>query len=865
MAGSLRELVAKVVFKLQGEQLLELDKLLDKAKQKLQSLDSAAAKGVKPNADTTKLTEMEATADKAAGALRDLGTAAETELGDVDKAAQKASASLDELKTADVKPKIDEEPLVGFATQIKFAADGLMSLAETSGLVSNDIKADLDKARAAGQELQKVTTSATGQTAVDAGQIEAFGAALGKASDQARTIQAEMVRLSQVDPKSERIVELDAALLALQGNTRKAVDTFKGLGLVDLDASTKDLIDLRVAVQGVEGALSPEKIEEYSAKFKAAEARAEAVRKALDRLKAIDPKNPKIPELASQLNAVEQEAKQTAAALQKVGVASKSAGAEASGLGGQLSGLTGMLGTLGIAFGVTQIASWGKAHLDAADQVGKLSSQLGIATDELQAWMAFTSQAGGSTEHLSVSVKTLAKQMDTVALTGKGPAADAFKTLGIEVQDAEGKLKPLGDTLLAVGGALGELESDAKRVAMAQMLLGEGGVKLLPGFKNGTAAAKEQLDTLKDLAVVYSEEFIANAEAANDEMDLFKRQLGGVGSELMLTVLPLLRWFVRTMTPVAKLIRDTAKNSSILQAAFGMLGIKGLGMLLSKFGGLRGIVMKLLPLIAKFLLPMLILDDIIVFLKGGNSMLGQWIDKLFGFEGAGKLAAEGVREAFKVLAGTLKFVWGMLSGDKEAMAEGEESALKFYNFLKHMFEDLGAFFVDFWNNKVPGWAQVGLIALVTVATGGLAGLYLAWQAWGDDVQNYLGGVWDSIIAGLTGMIDSAKQKLIDLASNIPGLSGLFSDEGGKIEERITGASANAQSGLAVGGNASVNSSISRTSNVTLNDHRSFSATVSGVQDGKGVGSALRQTEGRVGSMLGTDRRQTLRQVVGADG
>jgi hypothetical protein len=58
-----------------------------------------------------------------------------------------------------------------------------------------------------------------------------------------------------------------------------------------------------------------------------------------------------------------------------------------------------------------------------------------------------------SLEQLSTGLRKLSVNMLTVAQTGKGPAAEAFKALGVSVSDATGRLRPGQDVLADVAEA----------------------------------------------------------------------------------------------------------------------------------------------------------------------------------------------------------------------------------------------------------------------------------------------------------------------------------------------------------------------------------------------------------------------------
>lgn len=490
-----------------------------------------------------------------------------------------------------------------------------------------------------------------------------------------------------------------------------------------------------------------------------------------------------------------------------------------------------LLGGLTVAAAAYKAIAFGTQLVDEARSVGDLAAQLGIATDELQTWQALAEQVGASSEDLTGSVKTLSKNMHDVAKEGKGPAADAFKALGISTAGWSQKLPNTLDMLLETGGALAEVENNAKRMALAQQVLGESSLKLIPAFEGGAAAAKEQLDQLRDLAVVYDKDFIRQATEASNEMKLFERQLKGVGVSILLDVLPALRDFVRWSTPIIKDVRELIKHSNLLTSALGVLGGVGLNAVLLNFGKFLGMLKTGAGVVARFVIPLLILDDIITFLRGGKSVIGGILDAMFGV-GAAKKTLDGLKDSWKALSGLIKYVWGLLTGDKKAMEEGEAAILKFGGFIDTIFDSIG--------KTISGWFAM---------FGEAWDLFLkqerdAWTAWVDGIADYF-----------VSMFANLASKAKAFASELPLVGGLFkADQPAQL-------ATNAQNALSVGGSP-VAPNNSKTTSVTVNDNSTVTTTLNGV-DGANVGAALRTSESNVKASLKRNKAQILQQTVGA--
>jgi hypothetical protein len=634
-----------------------------------------------------------------------------------------------------------------------------------------------------------------------------------------RELIAKVVFRADPSEVKEFDAGLDALKAKLVGVTSQTQDT-----AAKLKASAESFLGLRVSLQEVNGALDPARAEGYASAFKASEARANELRAAIDRLRLVDPQNKELPALERQLSGVEKEAKETAAALERVGVTLKGVKAPAATAATGVDQLKNVLGGLATAAVAYKAIAFGKGLIDEARAVGDLAARLAIGTDELQTWSAFTAEVGASTEDFSGTVKTLAKNIQDAAGAADGPAAKAFAKLGLSTQGWSKELPGTLDVLLAAGGALNELEGDTERLALAQQVLGEAGLKLLPAFEGGAEAAQEQLDSLRDLAVVYSEDFIAKSTAASNEAALFQRQLKGVAADILLDVLPALRDFVRWLTPVIKNVREVVGQTHLFSAAVGVGGVAAVAKLVTKFGGLNNALKAGGKMLLKFILPLLILDDIIGFLKGDGSLIGDVLDGIFG-AGAQDTTREtilGIFEGFKLL---VQFLKGDVSADEffDKFIKGtqpvQDAIDRMVAYIKTKIDELVQY-VDQKIRKIP--------------------------------ENILRG---TIGDGATDWLGQHRREETDRDPVEQGVRDLFS----WLDTKLGGGWGWADAAQPPTATLSPSS---RTSTVTINDSSSITTNLNGV-DGKNVGSALRQSERNVTTSLERSRAQVLRQTVGA--
>lgn len=310
---------------------------------------------------------------------------------------------------------------------------------------------------------------------------------------------------------------------------------------------------------------------------------------------------------------------------------------------------------LGLGAATAAVYSWVSAATEAVDEIGKLSTTLHISTDAIQKWSALATTSGGSTSDFSAIMRKLTKNMFDAERTA-GPAREAFEQLGVAWADSAGNLRPLEDVLLDASAAIGAQTNNSDKLALAQETLGRGALKLIPGFKGTREEMKATLEQMGELAGVYDEDFIRASEAANDEIFFMKNQWEVLKSVLVMLVLPAFRFVINSFRELVAGVRSFLKETEIFDRWFQAGKLAAMGAVLQLISTNWRLIISLVvralaflrpfaPIVAKFIIWALVLDDIITFLTGGNSLLGDFIDKAFGI-GTAESIQRGLADAW---------------------------------------------------------------------------------------------------------------------------------------------------------------------------------------------------------------------------
>jgi hypothetical protein len=279
-----------------------------------------------------------------------------------------------------------------------------------------------------------------------------------------------------------------------------------------------------------------------------------------------------------------------------------------------------------------------------ADAIAKQARQLDMSGESLQRWQIAAQYAGASAQGLQVGFKTLAKRA-VDADDGLKEAKDSFEKLGLEIQDASGNVRPLNELMLDTGVALGQHTNATEQAALAQELFGRSGLQLLPLFKQGEEGIKKLLGKVDEFGGGLKE-ILPLSEDTRDRLLEWKVATDSLKARLAVALLPTLNRSIAFVSKWIAWISKATKGTGIWKSLLATLAVISMGPLIK---GLIALARAVLLPLAKFLLLWLVIDDLITFFEGGESLIGKGLDKIFG-----KGTANTVRKELKGLLEDLK-------------------------------------------------------------------------------------------------------------------------------------------------------------------------------------------------------------------
>lgn len=204
--------------------------------------------------------------------------------------------------------------------------------------------------------------------------------------------------------------------------------------------------------------------------------------------------------------------------------------------------------TMAAAFAAVSAAAIaaGKALVDMAvegaayaDTVLTEATVTGIATDKLQEYMYAAELVDVSTETLT---KSMAKQIKSMKAVQDGTklSVEAYDKLGVSVMNADGSLRDSDTVYWEVIDALGKIENETERDALAMQILGKSAQELNPLIEQGAERMQELGDQAREAGYVVSDEMLNAYGALDDQLQYLKVGATAAKNALGTVLLPVL-------------------------------------------------------------------------------------------------------------------------------------------------------------------------------------------------------------------------------------------------------------------------------------------------------------------------------------
>jgi len=316
-----------------------------------------------------------------------------------------------------------------------------------------------------------------------------------------------------------------------------------------------------------------------------------------------------------------------------------------TGVGSAVGGLRSagrMLGGIGAAItsalAVRRLIDFTSETIRTGDEIGKTARRIGLAASELQGWRFAAQRSGIETAALDQSFSRLARAAFEASEGGR-TQRDTFRELGVEYRRADGSLKSQSDLMLEVGDALGRMTDRTAATGMAQRLLGRGGAQLLTLFDAQRGGIEALIAEHARLGGGISDDVVAASEEAADAMADWEVTTTSLMSVFVGSFLPALTRALGYLTEWSATIGAALRRSHVLQIVLGALAVL-IGLVATS------ILVAMSPVLIPLAALILIVDDLISLFTGGRSVIGDFLDELFGV-GSAQAVVENLTAAWE--------------------------------------------------------------------------------------------------------------------------------------------------------------------------------------------------------------------------
>jgi hypothetical protein len=348
--------------------------------------------------------------------------------------------------------------------------------------------------------------------------------------------------------------------------------------------------------------------------------------------------------------------------------------------------------------------------VDMGDQLGRMSSALGVSAGDLFEWQTVLEQNELPAEEFS---KILAKvsEQTIAASRGSKEAAKMFRDLGVQTKNADGSLRSVSDIFGDVVPAIATMSDETTRTAYSMKLLGERGLSLLPAFADGGDAVNALRQRIRQLTGGELESFVEQAQALDDSMDDWALTVKVVKTQIGAYLLPIAKQLFDAVASGVTYFQELAKGTRIVEVALAALGAVATVLAVQ-------MILPWLPAILAVGALILVIEDLVGWFNGADSAIGDLIDSIWGV-GASERAVEAVKQGFENMTRAVSDAWTWVVATATAIGEKLAAA---WGYVAEVFGPVVGPIVDFLQEL---W---GLVTSVASLVGGV--LTTVWTTWG---------------------------------------------------------------------------------------------------------------------------------------
>lgn len=243
------------------------------------------------------------------------------------------------------------------------------------------------------------------------------------------------------------------------------------------------------------------------------------------------------------------------------------------------------------------IFNLGQSQAQAADQIGKLSLQLGMQVGDLQGVQSAAQHAGMSVETINGALQRFSVATARAA-AGEKSQIELFNALGIATKNADGSIKDQTTLLLEAADAYTKITNAQDKNRVSQELFGRSAAQMSLLLADGSEGLRSAIDEFGKSGAGFTPDQVKQAAAFNDTLQGVQENIQGIKNDLFFAVVPA---FTKLFENVASFVKENrpAIDSAVDKLSKNLPKVldgvtKSLPTILSGFVKISGVVSDVL-------------------------------------------------------------------------------------------------------------------------------------------------------------------------------------------------------------------------------------------------------------------------------
>ena len=323
--------------------------------------------------------------------------------------------------------------------------------------------------------------------------------------------------------------------------------------------------------------------------------------------------------------------------------------------------------------GISAAFDFANAFAADSEALRDTAREMRMTTTELQELDHAAAQSGVGVERMRSGVQKFANDLRDAERWGNATTG-LLRRLGIQARGTDGHIRPTADVLNDVSLALERIPNPTRRARVAVQLFGESGRRMLDVLHSGPGGLMALRDELADLGGGVTPEATEASRKYTQATERLKVAQDSLRSVLATTLLPALTWVVQRVTEAEAYFARITRGTHVMEIALGALGVVGVAVAAALLIAWAPVIAPIVAATAAVIALVLIFDDLVTFIQGGDSALGRFLDSMAGVGTSAQYAHE-LREEWEGIVEALSQAMDLLAPvltlmAKEDAAEG---------------------------------------------------------------------------------------------------------------------------------------------------------------------------------------------------